>query len=37
MANAARKREFATLRLSEATRGQVLRMIAIEACLVSPA
>ncbi len=35
MANAARKREFATLRLSGATRGQVLRMIGIEACLVT--
>jgi putative ABC transport system permease protein len=35
MANAARKQEFATLRLAGATPGQVLRMIAVEACLIS--
>lgn len=35
MANAARKNEFAALRLSGATKGQLLRMIALEAALVS--
>ncbi len=35
MANAARKQEFAALRLSGATAGQVLRMIALEAALIS--
>jgi putative ABC transport system permease protein len=35
MANAARKHELAALRLSGATAGQVLRMIAVEAGLIS--
>jgi putative ABC transport system permease protein len=35
MANAARKHEFAALRLAGATAGQVLRMIAVEAALIS--
>jgi putative ABC transport system permease protein len=35
MATAARRREFATLRLSGASRGQVLRMIGLEAGLVT--
>jgi len=35
MANAARRRELATLRLSGATRRQVLRMIALEACITT--
>jgi putative ABC transport system permease protein len=35
MASAARRRELATLRLSGATRRQVLRMIALEACIIT--
>lgn len=35
MASAARRRELATLRLSGATRRQVLRMIALEACITT--